>query len=321
MVYQTESAAKKPSGRAIKLKRTLLKAIRCWQLYVLLLIPVVYTVIFAYVPMYGAQIAFRNFRPVAGIWGSEFVGLEHFIKFAKSVSFWQLIRNTIVISVYDLVLSLPFSMLFALGLNYIRQKGYKKTIQLISYAPHFISTVVMCGIIVQFVNPRIGIINKLFEAVGMAKVDFLASPNAFPSLYVWTNLWQSLGFSSIIFIAVLSSVNPELHEAAIVDGATITKRIIFIDLPAIMPTAITLLILNSGKILSLGFEKVLLLQTPLNQRTSEVISTYIYKIGIAANFPNFSYSTAVGLFQSIIGLLLMIGVNTVSRKVSETSLW
>lgn len=314
--------AEKSQYRKNKKKKPILKKIiKSWQLYILLLLPVIYIIVFAYAPMIGAQIAFRDFMPREGISGSAFVGFKYFKQFINSVRFIPLILNTIVLSMYNLCVGLPFAVIFALSLNYIRNAKFKKTIQMVSYAPNFISTVVMCGIIIQFLNPRIGVVNNIAAFIGFNRVNFMAESSLFSSIYVWTNLWQTIGFNSIIFVAVLSSVSPELHEAAVIDGANIIKRMINIDLPSLMPIAVTLLILNVGQILNVGFEKVLLLQTPLNLQTSEIIATYVYKVGLTSNLPNYSYATAVGLFQSFVGLIVLVLVNYLSKKFSDTSLW
>lgn len=301
--------------------KTLMGIRKNWQLYLLLLVPLAYIVIFSYLPMVGSQIAFRKYMPTTGIWGSEWVGLRYFEQFITSSKFGEVIRNTLVISFYSILVGFPLPILFALSLNYVQGKRFKKSLQMISYAPNFISTVVMCGIIVQFLNPTYGLFNSIRGVFGLEPANYMANYGAFPHIYVWSGVWQGLGFSSIIYIAALSGVSPELHEAAIIDGATKLKRIWYIDLPSIIPTAIIILIMNTGQILNVGFEKVLLLQTPLNLRTSEIISTYTYKMGLIATLPNYSYATAIGLFQSLVGLVLLLIVNTVARRVSETSLW
>jgi ABC-type polysaccharide transport system permease subunit len=284
-------------------------------------LPLIYILVFAYYPMVGAQIAFRKFNMRGGVWNSEWVGLANFRQFFASQAFWKVLTNTLQISFYGLIAGFPFPILLAVCLNYTMNKTFKKTLQMISYAPNFISTVVMCGIILQFLNTRTGIVNVGLQALGLEPFDFMASAPAFSSVYVWSGIWQYVGFNSIIYIAALAGINPELHEAAIIDGATKIKRIIHIDIPGILPTTVVLLILNAGQILNIGFEKVLLLQTPLNLRSSEVIATYVYKVGLTSNFPNYSLATAIGLFQSVIGLALLTLVNQISGELSETSLW
>lgn len=294
---------------------------KTWQLYVILALPLIYLLVFKYYPMLGAQIAFKNFILTRGIWGSPWVGFTHFVRFLNSYQFGRVLRNTLVLSFYQLFAGFPLPIILALSLNYLRSNHYRKTVQLVTYAPHFISTVVLVGMILQFLSARNGVLNNIIAAVGAPKVNFLSDPRWFSSVYVWSGVWQNLGYSSIIYIATLSSIPPELHEAAIVDGAHIIRRIWHIDLPGIMPTAVVLLILQTGRIMDLGFEKAFLLQNPLNLRASEVIQTYVYKTGLASPIPQFSYASAIGLFSSLVGLALLMTVNAVSRRVSDASLW
>lgn len=294
---------------------------RAWQLYVLMAIPLAYLLIFRYYPMLGAQIAFKNYRLTAGIWGSPWSGFNHFARFINSYQFLRVLKNTLVLSFYGLLAGFPLPILLALSLNYLRNDRYRKTVQMVTYAPHFISTVVIVGMILQFLAPRGGLVNNFVELLGGERVAFMADPGLFPHIYVWSNVWQHLGYSSIIYIATLAGIDPNLHEAAIVDGANIPQRIWHVDLPGIMPTAVILLILNTGRIMEIGFEKTFLMQNPLNLRTSEVINTYVYKVGLTAPIPQFSYAAAIGLFKSFIGLLLLMTVNRISRHVSQTSLW
>lgn len=292
-----------------------------YQLYLLVALPLVYLIIFQYLPMYGAQLAFKKYRVALGIWGSEWIGLDHFIAFFRSFQFQRVVRNTIAISAYSLVAGFPVPIILAIALNNSQARRFKKTVQLVTYAPHFISTVVMCGMIIQFLSPNVGIVNQFIAAFGLQPVGFMGRPEWFQTIYVFSGIWQQAGYASIIFLAALASVSPELHEAAIVDGAGLRQRNWHIDLPAIMPTAIILLILNVGNLMSVGFEKVYLLQTALNLETSEVIQTFVYKRGIAWQPPNFSYAAAVGLFNSVVNLILLAAVNALARRVSGTSLW
>jgi multiple sugar transport system permease protein/putative aldouronate transport system permease protein len=271
--------------------------------------------------MLGAQIAFKNYSLVGGIWGSPWVGFSHFARFLNSYLFFRILRNTLVLSFYQLLAGFPLPILLALSLNYLSSRRYRKTVQMTTYAPHFISTVVMVGMLIQVLAMRNGILNNFIALLGGERQDFLGNPDAFAHIYVWSGIWQNVGYASIIYIATLSSIDPELHEAAIVDGATILQRIRHIDIPGIMPTAVILLILNTGRILELGFEKAYLLQNPLNLRRSEIIQTYVYKTGLLSPIPQFSYATAIGLFRAVIGLALLVTVNAISRKVSESSLW
>ncbi|TBL72501.1 ABC transporter permease [Paenibacillus thalictri] len=294
---------------------------KVWRLYALIALPLVYIIIFKYVPMYGSQIAFKNFIVTKGIWGSEWVGFRHFIRFFNSYEFWRLLINTIVLSVYSLVAGFPFPIILALSLNYVKNKLFKKSVQLITYAPHFISVVVMVGIIFEMLDPRTGIVNSVMKLLGFPAINFMGVPEYFKSIYVWSGIWQSVGFSCIIYLAALSSIDPSLHEAAVVDGASKIQRMWHIDLPGIMPIAIIMLIMNTGHMLDIGFEKVLLMQNPLNIRTSEVIDTYVYKVGLASAALNYSYSSAIGLFKSVINLILLLAVNKIAQKTKQASLW
>lgn len=294
---------------------------RMWkyrQLYLLVLPALIYVLIFSYGPMYGIQIAFKNFRGSLGITASPWVGFKHFIDFFNSYNFWNLLKNTLILSVYNLLMSFPIPIIVALILNETRT-GLKKTAQTILYAPHFISTVVLCGMIVSLFSKNSGVVNTILEALGMERYYFMGEPDAFRHLYVWSGVWQGMGWNAIIYIAALSSVDPSLHEAASIDGATRMQRIIHINIPAIMPTIIITLIMAVGRIASVGYEKAFLLQTDLNIEVSEIISTYVYKRGIVS--ANYSFSTAVGLFNNIINIIMLWIANTISRKVSDSSLF
>lgn len=292
-----------------------------YQLYLIILLPVIYVLVFNYYPMYGAQIAFRDYVPTKGIWGSEWVGLDNFTRFFKRQDAWRIIGNTLSLSIYQLIAGFPIPIILALSLNSARDGMFKKTVQTVTYAPHFISVVVMVGIVMQFLAPRTGIINKIIEILGGTPTNFMGEPEYFRSIYVWSGVWQTTGWGSIIYLAALAGIDPSLHEAAIVDGASRFQRILHIDIPGIMPTAIILLIMNTGQIMNIGFEKVFLMQNPLNLRTSEIISTYVYKVGLASSAGDFSYSTAIGLFNSVINFVLIVAVNQIAKRVTETSLW
>ncbi|WP_373429997.1 ABC transporter permease [Paenibacillus sp. GD4] len=294
---------------------------KVWQLYVLIALPVIYIFLFKYIPMYGAQIAFKNYVVTKGIWGSDWVGFRHFIRFFHSYEFWRLMQNTLVLSFYSLLAGFPFPIILALSLNYVKNRLFKKSVQMITYAPHFISVVVMVGIILELLDPRNGIVNMILKALGFEAINFMGVPEYFKSIYVWSGIWQSVGFSCIIYLAALSSIDPALHETAVVDGASKLRRMWHIDLPGIMPIAIIMLIMNTGHVLDVGFEKVLLMQNPLNLRTSEVIDTYVYKVGLASQAMNYSYSSAIGLFKSVINLILLILVNKIAQKTKQNSLW
>ena len=295
---------------------------RNWQLYLFLLLPVAYLLVFHYYPMLGVQIAFKKYSARLGIWGSPWVGLKYFIKFFNSTQFTRVVGNTIKLSFYSILAEFPLPIVFALMLNSVQSQRYKKTIQTITYMPYFISMVVMVGIILQVLNPVIGIYGKAYSALtGTMAPDIIGSSAAFPHIYVWSGVWKMFGWNSIVYVAALASVSPELHEAAQIDGASRFQRVLHVDLPAILPTATIMLILRMGSLMTIGFEKVFLLQNDLNLKASEVISTYVYKVSLKASIPDFSYSTAIGLFNSVINLTMISLVNFFSRKVSETSLW
>lgn len=290
-----------------------------YDLYLFLLPAVVVIFIFSYLPIYGIVLAFKDYSVSKGILGSTWVGWKHFSRFFSSAYFPVLMKNTLLLSLYSLAVGFPFPIILALLLNTIKVKWFKKTVQMVTYAPNFISTVVMCGMIILFLSPRAGMINKLLGLFGKNPVNFMAYASFFPHIYVWSGVWQTAGWNSVIYFAALSGISPELHEAAMIDGASRLQRILHIDLPGIIPTAVILLILNMGSIMSVGYEKVYLLQNNTNIASSEIIATYVYKMGILNN--DISFSTAVGLFNSVINLVLLIVVNSISRKLSENSLW
>lgn len=292
-----------------------------WQLYLFLLLPVLSLLIFSYYPMLGIQLAFKDFDPNLGIWGSKWVGLTYFKKFVNSYMFRRVLKNTLVISFYGLAAGFPIPILFALLLNAMKNLKFKKLVQTVTYLPHFISTVVMVGIILQMINPQMGLLGTIWRMFSDRNApNIMANSKAFPHLYVWSGVWQSVGWSSIVYIAALSGVDTALYEAAAIDGASRFKQMIYIDLPSIIPTAVLLLIMNAGSIMNVGFEKVFLLQNDLNLQTSEVISTYVYKVGLNGQ-NDFGYATAIGLFNSLVNLLLITIVNTISSRVNEQSLW
>lgn len=297
-----------------KLKNEAIKnRIRNWQLYVLIAPVIAYFIIFHYWPMYGVQIAFKDFIATKGIWGSPWVGFEHFKRFFNSYYFWTLIRNTLGISLYSLALGFPMPIILALMMNEVRNKTFKKTVQTVTYAPHFLSVVVLVGMMVAFLSPRNGIINEIMKALGGKPIFFLGEPEWFKTLYVFSGVWQNMGWNSVIYMATLAGIDPQLHEAAIVDGASRLQRIWHINIPGILPTVIILLVLNAGSIMSVGFEKVFLMQNNMNMETSDVISTYVYRTGLLG--AEFSFSSAVGLFNSIINFILLITVNSIARRL------
>lgn len=290
-----------------------------WILYVMILPVVIYYITFAYAPMYGVQLAFKNYKIKLGIMGSPWVGLDHFKRFFNSYNFSLLLKNTLGISIYSLLVGFPIPIIFALLLNYIKNQYLKKTVQMVSYAPYFISTVVICGMLSIFMNPDTGVFNAILKVFGMKPVDFLSKPQWFKSIYVWSGVWQGMGWSSIIYISALSGVDYEMHEAAIVDGATKIQRILHIDLPSIKPTIVMMLILQLGSLMNVGFEKVFLLQNTLNKQAASVISTYVYEVGLINS--DYGYSTAIGLFNSIINMILLVGANWFCKKFADESLF
>lgn len=295
-----------------------------WQLYLFLLLPTLYILIFAYYPMTGVQLAFKKFNYKLGIWGSPWVGFEQFRKFFSNYMFERVMINTIRISVLSALAGFPVPVIFALALGSVYHPRYKKAVQTITYMPHFISTVVLVGILKQVFHPRVGIYGIVYSALngGALAGDLFSSPAAFDGLYIWSGVWQSFGWGSILYLAALSGVSPELHEAAEIDGATRFQRVLHVDIPAILPTIIITLILRLGSLLGVGFEKIYLMQTDMNMRVSEVISTYVYKRGLGSGGnPDYSFATAVGLFNNVINLVLLISVNKIAKLVSETSLW
>lgn len=312
--------SRRPRRRSRAIASRGIRIRRHWQLYAMLALPLIWLAIFAYWPMYGVVIAFKDYNAVSGIIGSPWVGMKHFHRFVESYQFWQLIRNTVILHVYELVATFPLPIVLALALNTVRRRWYRRSVQLITYAPYFISTVVVVGLIVVLADPNAGVANKLLGLLGLGSLD-LGDPWIFRHVYVWSGAWQTMGFSAIIYLAALTSVPPELHEAAIVDGASRLRRVIHIDLPSITPVAVILLILNIGSILLTGFEKVLLMQNSLNLEASEVIDTYVYKVGLASAVPQFSYATAIGLFRSVIGLVLLVLANAFARRFARSSLW
>ena len=296
------------------LKKTLK---RDWQYWLLLALPLTYLIIFKYYPMLGAQIAFRDYKVRDGIWGSEWVGLKNFIKFFKSYQFTRVVGNTLILSLYYQIVSNIFPIIFALIFNCVEKERLKKVVQTIVTLPHFISTVVLVGILMQILNSRTGLYGIAMEAItGEYPSDLFAKAGNFRHIYTWSGVWQNFGWSSIIYIAALSSVSPELHEAAQIDGASRLKRMWHIDIPAILPTIAIQFILRCTNIIAVGFEKAYLLQSPLNESVSEVISTYVYKEGMSS-FRSFSYGAAVGLFNTTINLVLLLSVNFGVRRATE----
>ena len=290
-----------------------------WPFYLMILPALLDTVVFRYFPMYGVQIAFRDYRVRRGIWGSEWVGLKHFVNFATSSSFWLLIRNTFLLALYSLLWGFPIPIILSLMINEVRSKPFKRSVQMLTYAPHFLSSVAVVGLVNLFFQREIGLVNVLLMNMGGIDHNYIADPAWFRTLYIGSGIWQNMGWGTIIYMAALSSVDSEIIEAAVIDGANRFQKIWYVDIPSILPTVIILLIMNTGSLLSVGFEKVFLMQNKLNMDVSDVISTYTYRVGIHDG--QFSYTTAIGIANSVVNALVLVLVNFVAKHVGETSLW
>lgn len=310
----------KKTGERGSARRTLQQMKKSYMLYIFLLPAVIMVAIFCYAPMYGVLMAFQNYSPSKGILGSPWVGFEWFERFFNMPRFWQILGNTLTLSVYSLIVGFPIPIILAVLINSVESNRFRRVTQTVTYMPHFSSTVVLVGMITVFLSPRSGFLNHMLEMFGAAEdTYYMGVAEYFPHIYVWSGVWQDMGWNSIIYLAALTGVDQALHEAAQVDGATKLQRIWHIDLPAIIPTMVILLILNVGSIMSVGYEKVFLMQNDLNIMSSEVISTYVYKIGLTQQ--QFSYSAAIGLFNNVINFILLITVNKISAKLSGSSLW
>ncbi len=305
---------KEPSDFARKFKRSI-------PYYVLILLPLIVLLVFKYYPMYGITLAFKDYRVSAGIAGSPWTDplFRHFTRFLTAPSAVRVIFNTLSISLYSLLASFPIPILLAIALNELKSQRMKKTIQMVTYMPYFISTVVLVSMIIQFTDLSYGFINQAITSLGGQPVNFMGNKEYFRHIYVWTGVWQSTGYSAVVYLAALSGVSQDLYDAAVVDGASKIKRILHIDIPSIAPTIIILFILNTGSILSVGFEKIYLMQNNTNLSVSEVISTYVYRMGLVNQ--NYSYSTAVGLFNALVNCLMLLLCNAIARKVSDVGLW
>lgn len=291
-----------------------------WELYLLILVPLIFLFLFSYLPMYGVQIAFRDYDILKGFWDSPWVGMKHFKAFLESPMFLRVLTNTLRLSLYNLMM-FPLPIVLALMLKYMPSKRFGKLVQTISYVPHFISTVVMCGMVLQFLNQRYGVINSLIAALGGNRENWMADPDAFPHILIWSNIWQNIGYSAITFIATLGGVSKDQHEAAIVDGANIWKRIWHVDIPGILPTVCVMFVMSCGSILTSDFERILLLQNMLNTDVSETISTYVYNLSLGSPMPQYSYSTAINLFTTIINIIMLMIANKVTKKLSGSGMW
>ena len=294
---------------------------RHWQLYLVMAPALLYFLVFKYIPIANAVLAFKEYNVVLGIWGSPWVGFKYFDLFFSNPVFWTLIKNTLGISLYSLVVGFPIPIILALCLNEIRDGFFRRFTQLVTYAPYFISTVIVVSMLMLLLSPQLGAVNLVLKALGQKPINFLGAPGLFAGIFAWSGTWQFSGYAAVIYLAALSGIDPQLHDAARVDGASRLQRIRHVDLPGIMPVILVILILNVGSLLSVSFEKVFLMQNPLNLATSEVISTYVYKIGLLN--ANYSFGTAVGLFNSVIGMILLVLVNTLVKRLSDSGagLW
>lgn len=308
---------KKRSGRAQKLPwKAAIR--RDWQMYSLAVIPLIFFAIFRYIPMLGNVIAFRKFQPGGNIFGEEWVGFRYVQMFLNDPTFWLVFRNTLIIGLLTLVFCFPLPIVLALLLNEIKGKVFKRLVQSISYLPHFLSIVIIAGMIFQLFSLE-GTVNQIVRAVGGEAMPFLQLPEWFRTIYVSSEVWQTVGWGTILYLAALTTVDESLYEAARIDGANRWKQTWHVTLPGIRPTMVTLLILNIGTFMAVGFEKILLLYNPLTFATADVISTYLFRVGLVSN--NFSYAAAIGLFESIIGLTLILSANAISKRVAGASLW
>lgn len=310
-----------PADTAVKKIKWKDEIKRNWQLYVMLMVPLAYVIVFKYFPMVGAQIAFRDYLPVDGIWKSEWVGTKHFVRFFSNPQWKNIIINTVSLSVYSLILAIPFPILLAISFDYARSRFYRKTVQMATFLPHFLSTVIVVSMMNLVFDNRIGVINNIIEFIIGHKINFLGNAKFFRSMYVWSGIWQDVGWSSILYISALASVDTQIHEAAIIDGASKLRRIWHIDLTSIRPTIAVMTIMNLGSVLSVGFDKTYLMQNPINLHYSEVLSTYEYKMGTAGLVPNYSYGAAIGLMVSVVNFIFIVFSNKISNKLSGSGLW
>lgn len=292
-----------------------------WQIYAMCLLPIIYYIVFRYIPMAGNIIAFRKYRAGQSIFGTKWEGLKYFKQFMGDKSFWSAFRNTLIINIEYLAFRFPLTLIFALLINEIRNLNWKKFVQTVSYLPHFISMVIVCGMLKELVSTSGPINNALESVFGVGKIEFIAEANWFRTLFISSGLWQSLGWGTILYLAAMSNINPSLYEAAAVDGANHLQRVIHVTIPSILPTITTLLILDVGGLVGSGgaFEKVFLLYNPMTYQTADIVSTYVYRMGIGSG--NYSYATAIGLFEGLINLVLLTIANYVSKKTTESSLW
>lgn len=309
---------RQPKGPTLVKKNPALKVLRHWQLYLLVLLPMIAVIVFHYVPLYGVQIAFRDYSPKKGFFGSKWVGIKHFKRFFTYPKFWEIMWNTLKLNLINLV-TFPLPIMLAIMFNDIKNGIFKRTTQMLTYAPHFVSTVVLCSMVLLFCNRETGVINVFIRMLGGEGDEWMAREEWFAPIYVISGLWQNLGWDTIIYLAALASLPLELIDASKVDGANRLQVVRNIYIPHLAPTVVTLFLLHMGSMFGSSFEKIFLLQNPLNLGVSQTLATYVYEVGIVGN--QFSYSTAVGLFNSVISVIIVVIFNAISRKVNETSLW
>lgn len=321
MREKVQKKEKQPLGRRIAIRgKRLLKNIKRDKALLLIILPVViHYLVFVYYPMYGNIIAFKKYSPVKGILGSDWAGFRYFIQFFNSPYFTRVLRNTLLISVFSILWGFPIPILFALMTNDLKHGVYKRVVQAVSYIPYFISTVIVCGMLVSFLSPSSGIVNSVIKALGGNTINFLMEPRWFRTVFIASGIWQGFGWSAIVYLAALTGVSQDLYEAARVDGASKVQQVIHISIPCILPTIVVTFIMQIGTLMSVGYEKIILLYNPVTLEVADVISSYTYRTGLVEG--NYSFGSAVGLFNSAINLLLVIFANKLSRKVSEVSLW
>ncbi len=318
-IYHKKKKSKKFNIKNNSSPKLMVSLVKNWQLYTMLLLPITFYIVFMYTPIIGNIIAFRKYQPGGSIFGIQWVGMRYFNMFLSDAKFWSVFKNTVILSLSSLVIGFPMPIIFALFLNELKSLKFKKLVQITSYLPHFLSTIIICGMIMEVLAPNTGIINRLITTLGGSSISFMQNPNWFRPVYIISGIWQNLGWEAIIYIAALTNVDQQLYEAASIDGANKFQQMIHVSLAGIAPTIIIMLILAIGKLMTVGYEKVLLLYNPMTLDKADIISTYVYRLGIEAN--QYSYATAIGLLESVIGLTLVIIANKVSRKVSESSLW
>lgn len=292
---------------------------RHWQLYLLLIVPLAYFVIFKYIPMANTIIAFKDYNVVDGVWGSDWAGLKHFERFFNNPVFWPVLRNTFLLSAYVVLASFPVPIILALALNEVRLRFFKNTVQMVTYAPYFISTVVVVSMTILFLSPRLGLAADVTQFFGLGTIDFLSDPDYFRHIYMISDVWQTMGYSAVIYLAALAGIDPTLYEAVRVDGASRWQKIVHVDIPGILPTAMIILVLGVGNVMAIGFEKAYLLQNSLNISQSEIIATYTYKVGLLS--ADFSQAAAIGLFNGVTNLALLLGVNALVKRLTGNGLW